>query len=118
MTITTRKQAKSPRRPASRAVRKSRDVRGKITSHRARVTIATQLANAKEPMTLFELQMWLGPRYPLSTLSYVTTTPTKLAKMYVEAGYFARSLRLEGDLTPTLPTGAPSTASPSPQHGV
>jgi integrase len=36
------------------------DVRGKITSHRARTTIASQLYNAKEPMTLFELQAWLG----------------------------------------------------------
>jgi integrase len=32
------------------------DVRGRITSHRARATIASQLYNAKEPMTLFELQ--------------------------------------------------------------
>jgi len=32
------------------------DVRGRITSHRARSTIASQLFNAKEPMTLFELQ--------------------------------------------------------------
>jgi integrase len=31
------------------------DVRGRITSHRARATIASQLYNAKEPMTLFEL---------------------------------------------------------------
>lgn len=29
------------------------DVRGNITSHRARSTIASQLYNAKEPMTLF-----------------------------------------------------------------
>ncbi len=34
------------------------DARGRITSHRARATIATQLFNAKEPMTLFELQAW------------------------------------------------------------
>jgi hypothetical protein len=33
----------------------STDARGKPTSHRARSTIATQLLNAKEPMTLFEL---------------------------------------------------------------
>jgi len=33
----------------------SSDVRGNITSHRARSTIASQLYNAKEPMTLFEL---------------------------------------------------------------
>ena len=40
------------------------DVRGNITSHRARSTIASQLYNAKEPMTLFELQAWLGHRTP------------------------------------------------------
>ncbi|MEU0822530.1 tyrosine-type recombinase/integrase [Streptomyces mirabilis] len=38
------------------------DARGSITSHRARSTIASQLHNAKEPMTLFELQAWLGHR--------------------------------------------------------
>jgi hypothetical protein len=32
------------------------DVRGNITSHRARSTIASQLYNAKEPITLFELK--------------------------------------------------------------
>ncbi|WP_273974559.1 hypothetical protein [Serratia ureilytica] len=36
------------------------DVRGTITSHRARATIASQLFNAKEPLGLFELQRWLG----------------------------------------------------------
>ena len=36
------------------------DVRGAITGHRARATIATQLYNAKDPMSLFELQAWLG----------------------------------------------------------
>ncbi len=40
------------------------DVRGQIASHRARATIARQLYNAKEPMTLFELQAWLGHRCP------------------------------------------------------
>ena len=45
----------------------STDIRGKITSHRARSTIASQLYNAKEPMTLFELQAWLGHRSPVST---------------------------------------------------
>jgi integrase len=43
------------------------DVRGNITSHRARSTIASQLYNAKEPMTLFELQAWLGHRTPNTT---------------------------------------------------
>src|SRR6266404_7996182 len=46
------------------------DLRGKITSHRARSTIATQLFNAKEPMSLFELQEWLGHRLPSSTQRY------------------------------------------------
>jgi hypothetical protein len=32
------------------------DARGNITSHRARSTIATQLFNAAEPLSLFELQ--------------------------------------------------------------
>ena len=31
------------------------DARGRITSHRARATIATQLYNAKEPMGVSEL---------------------------------------------------------------
>jgi hypothetical protein len=69
------------------------DVRGKITSHRARSTIATQLFNAKEPMSLFELQEWLGHRMPLSTQRYAKVTPTKLMKSYSDAGYFARNLR-------------------------
>jgi len=69
------------------------DLRGRITSHRARSTIATQLFNAKEPMSLFELQEWLGHRMPLSTQRYAKITPTKLMKSYSDAGYFARNLR-------------------------
>ena len=69
------------------------DARGRITSHRARSTIASQLYNAKEPMTLFELQAWLGHRSPQSTQHYTQITPTRLAQAYVDAGYFARNLR-------------------------
>ena len=69
------------------------DVRGNITSHRARSTIASQLFNAKEPMTLFELQEWLGHATPTATQHYAKITPTKLAKSYSDAGYFARNLR-------------------------
>jgi len=69
------------------------DVRGPITSHRARSTIATQLFNAKEPMSLFELQEWLGHRLPSSTQRYAKITPTKLMKSYSDAGYFGRNLR-------------------------
>jgi integrase len=69
------------------------DARGRITSHRARATIASQLYNAKEPMTLFELQTWLGHRSPATTQHYARITPTTLAKAYADAGYFARNLR-------------------------
>jgi hypothetical protein len=69
------------------------DVRGAITSHRARSTIATQLYNAKEPMTLFELQAWLGHRSLTATQHYAKLTPTTLAKAYSDAGYFTRNLR-------------------------
>ncbi len=69
------------------------DVRGNITSHRARSTIASQLYNAKEPMTLFELQAWLGHRTPSSTQHYAKITPNTLTRAYAEAGYFARNVR-------------------------
>ncbi len=71
----------------------TRDVRGRITSHRARSTIASQLFKAKEPMTLYELQAWLGHSSPDSTPHYAKTTPTKLAKSYADAGYFGRNMR-------------------------
>jgi hypothetical protein len=69
------------------------DARGPITSHRARSTVATQLFNAKEPMTLFELQEWLGHRSPHATQDYARITPTKLARSYEQADYFNRNLR-------------------------
>ena len=62
------------------------DVRGNITSHRARSTIATQLYNAKEPMTLFELQAWLGHRSPQSTQFYAKISPATLTRAYDDAG--------------------------------
>ncbi|MFC5724169.1 tyrosine-type recombinase/integrase [Streptomyces gamaensis] len=69
------------------------DVRGNITSHRARSTIASQLYSAKEPMTLFELQAWLGHRSPESTQHYAKITPNALARAYNDAGYFERNVR-------------------------
>lgn len=69
------------------------DARGNITSHRARSTIATQLFNAKEPLSLFELQEWLGHHSPSSTQSYAKLKPTKVAKSYEKAGYFGRNVR-------------------------
>lgn len=70
------------------------DARGNITSHRARSTIASQLFNAHEPMTLFELQAWLGHRSPISTQHYAKISPTKLAKAYTDADYYQRNLRM------------------------
>jgi integrase len=69
------------------------DARGAITSHRARSTIASQLYNAKEPMTLLELQEWLGHRTPEATTHYAKITPNTLARAYNDAGYFARNVR-------------------------
>jgi integrase len=71
----------------------SEDARGNITSHRARSTIASQLFNSKEPMSLFELQRWLGHRWAASTQHYLDISPTKLAASYRDAGYFARNTR-------------------------
>lgn len=70
------------------------DARGRITSHRARSTIASQLANTKDPMTLLELQAWLGHRHPASTLSYVTVKLAKMAGAYLDTRYFERNLRM------------------------
>jgi integrase len=69
------------------------DARGRITSHRARATIASQLFNTREPMSLSELQTWLGHRSPASTQNYVALEPTKLAQAYAQAGYLARNVR-------------------------
>jgi hypothetical protein len=69
------------------------DVRGNITSHRARCTIATQLFNAREPMSLFEVQAWLGHKHPSSTQHYAKINPAKLTRSYEKAGYFERNIR-------------------------
>ena len=70
------------------------DGRGRLTSHRARATMASQLYNAPEGMSLAELQMWLGHRTPESTQHYVKVTPVKQAASYAEAGYLKRNQRL------------------------
>ncbi|WP_267436600.1 tyrosine-type recombinase/integrase [Erwinia psidii] len=70
------------------------DARGRITSHRARATIASQLYNAREPLDILELQKWLGHASPESTRHYVDITPTKLAGSLGKAGYFERNRRM------------------------
>ncbi len=89
----TTSTTRSSRRCARKAGVPTADVRGNITSHRARSTIASQLYNAKEPMTLFELQAWLGHRTPNTTQHYAKITPNTLSKAYTDAGYFARNVR-------------------------
>jgi integrase len=90
------------------------DVRGNITSHRARSTIASQLYNAKEPMTLFELQAWLGHRSPNTTQHYAKITPNTLTKAYRDAGYFARNVRTIEVLVDrdAVATGAAASGQP------
>ena len=90
------------------------DARGRITSHRARSTIASQLYNAKEPMTLFELQAWLGHRSPQSTQHYTQITPTRLAQAYADAGYFGRNVRTVEVLIDreTVQNGAAASGTP------
>jgi integrase len=90
------------------------DARGRITSHRGRATIATQLYNAKDPMTLFELQAWLGHRSPHSTQHYARITPTTLTRAYRDAGYFARNVRAIEVLVDrdAVQSGAAATGTP------
>ncbi len=90
------------------------DARGSISSHRARSTIASQLFNAREPMTLFELQAWLGHQSPATTQHYVLTSPTKLAQAYKDAGYFSRNVRAIEVLIDqnAITSGAAASGSP------
>ena len=101
-------------RAARQGGRATADVRGNITSHRARSTIASQLYNAKEPMTLFELQAWLGHRSPSATQHYAKIAPKTLAKAYSDAGYFARNVRTIEVLVDrdAVTSGAAAPASP------
>ena len=69
-----------------------RDARGPITSHRARSTIATQLYNAKQPMSLLALKEWLGHRRLESTQWYAAVTPAKLTEAYLDTRYFERNV--------------------------
>ena len=68
------------------------DRKGRFTVHRARSTIATQLANAKEPMSPWELKEWLGHNSIRSTEWYVNQRPLTLAKKYAAADSWRRNL--------------------------
>lgn len=68
------------------------DRKGRFTVHRARSTIATQLANAKEPMSPWELKEWLGHNSIRSTEWHVNQRPLTLAKKYAAADSWRRNL--------------------------
>jgi hypothetical protein len=66
------------------------DARGRITSHRARATMATELASQ---LTSFELRDWLGHKKLESALHYVKVSPTQLIQAYEKAEQASRTLR-------------------------
>ena len=68
------------------------DNRGRVTSHRARATIASMLYNAKNPLDIFQLQKYLGHKHLSSTQSYVAVDPTQLANQVAKAGYLEQNL--------------------------
>ncbi|AUY47834.1 integrase [Streptomyces sp. CB01881] len=69
------------------------DSRGALTSHRARATIATQLLNARESLSLADLQQWLGHKHAASTRHYAAILQRTLTAAYRKAEYFARNVR-------------------------
>ncbi|ALG14630.1 site-specific recombinase [Kibdelosporangium phytohabitans] len=69
------------------------DSRGALTSHRARSTIATQLLNAPEPLSIADLKEWLGHKHFSSTRHYAAILQRRLTAAYRKADYFARNVR-------------------------
>lgn len=70
------------------------DARGRITSRRARTTIASQLANAKEPLSQLHLQQLLGHKSPEVVKHYIDVVPSKLVAALERAGYAERNRSL------------------------
>src|SRR6266700_1475153 len=54
---------------------------------------ASQLANARDPMSLFELMEWLGHKSAQSTVHYVKSSLADQVMQYEAAGYRDRNLR-------------------------
>jgi integrase len=69
------------------------DSRGALTSHRARSTIATQLLNAPDPLSIADLKEWLGHKHFSSTRHYAAILQRRLTAAYHKADYFARNVR-------------------------
>jgi integrase len=68
------------------------DSRGRVTSHRARATIASLLYNAPEPLSIYELMQYLGHKEISSTQYYVKIDATKLASDVAKANYLEQNL--------------------------
>lgn len=90
------------------------DSRGALTSHRARATIATQLLNAPEPLSLVDLKEWLGHKHYSSTRHYASILQRRLTAAYKKAEYFARNVRTIQVLIDrdTIMTGAAAEGEP------
>jgi hypothetical protein len=68
------------------------DQRGRVTSHRARATIATFLGNCENPMSLWQLMRWLGHRTETTTRNYVDADITKVAVKVAEGSFLQQNL--------------------------
>lgn len=66
------------------------DIHGKITSHRGRHTILTQLSQF---MTIPQLQSWSGHKSTDALMHYLQTTLLKQAEAYQKSDYFKRNQR-------------------------
>jgi integrase len=66
---------------------------GKITSHRARATIATELATGPNPMSYAEIALWLNHKSVNMTRFYVAITKTQAGEAFRKANVFQRNLR-------------------------
>lgn len=90
------------------------DASGKITSHRARHTLATQLANAPTPLRGPYLSNWMGHRSRDSSGYYVQENERKLLETYAAANHVSIDKRqLEQLKEPTTIGGEPATENGS-----
>lgn len=70
------------------------DTKGPITSHRARAQIASMLHNGPVPMTVAQIQTWLGHRRISSTAYYAETLLLTENTVYANIEMFDRNLRM------------------------
>ncbi|HEX8656650.1 MAG TPA: hypothetical protein VF690_03915 [Hymenobacter sp.] len=90
------------------------DAFGKITTHRARHTLAYQLGNAAMPMSDSDLQDWFGHFSPASLGWYATINERKLQEVYATANHVSVDKRqLEQLKNPTTVSGDLATAGES-----